>query len=157
MKKSKIILAVFLAAVMCLGTAGCSIRKTALTQDGFRKAAEEEGMTVVSADDLYSDGIFTAASYATAKNGWRVLFLSVDSVADAKSYFDELVRFLESKATGISNWQKTNMITWSSYSQNSGGNYSFVERVRDTILYIEPAPSDSCKAEIKAFLKIIGY
>ena len=96
MKKSKIILAVFLAAVMCLGTAGCSIRKTALTQDGFRKAAEEEGMTVVSADDLYSDGIFTAASYATAKNGWRVLFLSVDSVADAKSYFDELIRFLES-------------------------------------------------------------
>ena len=158
MKKMTKILALMLVAVMTVGLlAACGGKREPITEDAFKTAAEAAGMTVTDAHDIYTDSIFTGAQLATHPDGWKVVFLTIDTAEHAHEYFLIMKKFIEDKKTGSGSSQTTDNGSWAFYSQTNGGMFAYTSLVGNTMVYVEPAFADTHKANIQAFIKSINY
>ena len=158
MKKLTRLTVLALVAVMLLASVvACGGKKEAITPEAFKTAAEAAGMTVEDASDVYTDSIFTGALLATHPDGWKVVYLAIDTAENAHKYFDTMKTFVEGKKTGAGSSQTTVRDTWASYSQTNGGEFAYVGQIGASMIYVEPVYADSYKEAIQAFIKTIGY
>ena len=154
----KKILAVVLAAVLCIGLLGCGGgKKEAATADRFKEVAAECGMTVENAKDIYTDKIFVDSYLATAPSGWQAVFFLIDTADNAHTYFDTMLAFVEGQKTGAGSAQTTKRDTWATYTQTNGGKFAYVSQIEGTMLYIAPTDADANKAAAEEFIKKLGY
>ena len=147
---SLILVTAFVAAVF----AGC-FGKKALTADGFKKAAEENGLTVEDGSDIYSDAIFTNAQLAKSPDGWYIVFLTVDSAEHAEEYFNTCKDYMVDQKTGAGTAQTSYGQGYNIYWQVNGGRYMYAGQVGSTFLYADEA--EDSRSGIEAFVKAIGY
>lgn len=155
MKNTVKIIALVFAVVMTAAVfAGCGENKTAITSADFIKAAAENGMTVEDAREIYTDPIFTDAQLAK-KDGWSIVFFTIKSAEDAKSYFGTMKDFIEGKKTGAGSSKTTERDSWASYSQLNDGRYMYTCYIGSTMVFVDTDGTN--KTAVEEFLKTIGY
>ncbi len=146
---------ILIVILLVVSLAACGGKKAAVTADAFRKAAEDNGLTVTDASDVYTDEIFTGSQIATSSDGWQVVFLTVDTAEHAKDYFGVCKKFMEGQKTGAGTAQTTERDTYGSYAQTNGGRYMYASFIEGTLVYVDA--DESAKRAVEEFVMKIGY
>lgn len=155
MKKRNILFSIVTCLFMLLCLTGCS-KKVAITADDFKTKAEEHNYKVTDISNRYTDyNFFTTALLAQGDNGLEIEFYVLNNDDSAQSIF------MSNEATfkgfrGTTNVENSvSMGNYSTYELTTGGNYMYLCRVDNTVLYVKV--SDNLKKEIKDFVKELGY
>lgn len=155
-KRVSVILTAVLVVAMMFTLSGCG-DKTALTVEGFTQQAQDQGCTVSDATAQFaSEAVIESATIAKHADGWQVEFYVLTDEAAAVNMFDyNKSTFEESKGSSASAEASTNMGNNASYSLTIDGNYMFVCRVDNTVVYV--SEDSAHKDAVKSLIKAMGY
>ena len=145
-------------AALVLSFAGCDLSKEAVTADTFKTAAEGLGLTVEDTTGQYAEyGFLTSCTTAGTISGdtveWSADFMVFDSEANAASSFETNKNNFEFASSGTT--AEFNGTNYSSYSKTAGGEYMYVCRVDNTLIYLRVA--SDYKESAVSLVKAIGY
>ncbi len=134
--------------------------KTALTNDGFIKKAEDFGLQTQNTKSSYL-GNSTVESCTTAYVAegstvkWQCDFLILTQEDYAIQSFENNKSSFESSVSGASSRVSSNMGNYEKFELNSDGKFMYICRVGKTLVYVNA--DDSYKSDIKSFINKLGY
>jgi len=145
------------AAVLMLGLmlSACGSKKEAISLSDFTSKATAAGLSLQDASADFEGDIFTDAQYAVSPEGWKVAFITVDTVENAQAYWTNCKDFMISKKTGAGSAQTTDHDDYKMYSQTNGGRFMYVSQIGTTMVYVNE--DESAKSSVQSFIKSINY
>lgn len=158
MKKSFITKAAVVLVVMSMLTVlltGCS--KTAVTSEDFKTLANSKGWLVEDVSSQFEayDYIKEATITAPQTMEYQIEFYVLSDSAYAASFFANNKSTFEMSKTGNYTDSSASGKNYEVFSLNVDGQYKFIERVDNTVVYVDTAAEN--KEAIQAFLKELKY
>lgn len=152
MKKSKILL--FLLCLLGLiGLTGCG-NKTAITDEHFRSIAEENELSIIDATGQFPDSKILVTASIAKNDNWQVEFYVIKDTESAVKMFNTNKKSFQDTIGHASSEVNIDLANYSEYTL-TGDRYMHVSRIDNTVVYVNE--DKSCKGDIEAFLKKIGY
>ena len=134
--------------------------KEPISADEFCEIMEDEDFEMVDSVDQY-DMIFgedvVDESYIALGEDYQIEFLSFSDLDDAKIIYDQQCEIFDSlKGNGSKSAStSTSMKNYERYSLTTDGEYKFVARIDDTMVYADV--DEDYKDEVKEFMEEFGY
>lgn len=157
MKNIKLFSAAALFLVIILSFTGCS--KTAITAQDFKSAMETKGFEIESKTDSFSDyeELNFKHVYIASNNSvkYKFAFYELSTPESAVRFYEMNRKLAEDTKTSMVTESYTNFSNNASYSLTTGGKYTYISRVENTVLYVNAA--SKYKAEIKEIIEELGY
>lgn len=153
--------AIVVILIIVLLIAGCSFvlfkSKTAITSNEFKSKMEEKGYTVIDYTYQFEEYSFVKKVYAAVDGNmtYQIEFFEFEDENRAMNAFKENKSTFEEAKTGTSSNSEVNGTNHSKYTQNSGGKYSVVSRIANTLLYANVNDADSLA--VKSVMEELGY
>lgn len=145
---------VIMSILMMLFT-GCS--KEPVTTDAFKALSSEKGLVINDVGEQFSDFdyIKEAAIAAPSDLSYQIEFYVLSDSSYAQSFFENnKAKFEMSKIDGfLENSGSGN--NYVSYSLTSGEKYMFIERIENTVIYVNTNKTN--KEVIDSFIKELKY
>lgn len=150
----KVILSLVLISCLFILT-GCG-KKKAIDVDKFTKVAKDKGFTIVDVTDQYSEFEYIkSGTVATKDYKWQVEFYVLEDEAGAKNMYNINLNKFKNEKHSSKTYSEVNMKNYSTYSLKSGGQYMYLSRVDNTLIYCN-VKADYEK-EAKDLIKDLGY
>ena len=151
--KKKVSLIVLLG--ICLITLTGCLSKKVMSTDDFTIFAESKEMKVVDAISQYEEYEHVTEATIALAEAWQVEFYVLVDEDSAIGMYDTNVAKFEARKQGASSETSAEMLNYDSYSLTTGGNYMYVSRVENTIIYVDV--EDEYKEDVKTFIEEMGY
>ncbi|MCR5703712.1 MAG: hypothetical protein K6G85_03740 [Eubacterium sp.] len=153
MKKKILLLVVSVFAMVLM--VGCVVKKDVITTDEFIAKAEKNGMKASDVLKKYEgDSTVKEATEAEHDAGWKVEFLKMSSVGDARSLFEKEKKKLEAAAEkGNTTFVDTS--DYQTFKATIKKEYYYICCVGDTFLNVHI--NEKYEEAVKAFCDDIGY
>ena len=159
MKKSTIFtrtsVLLLLIAMVTLALTGCT--KTAVTTADVKALAETKGFIVEDAVSQFSayDYIKEVTIVAPQSLDYQIEFYVLSDAAYAQSFFEKNKANFEMNKSGTYTDSSSSGKNYAVYKLNANGKYMFLERVDNTVVYVDTEKQN--KEAVEAFMKELNY
>lgn len=153
MKKK--IMGVILCLFILVFLNGCG-NKVVITTDTFTKVCDENGFETTNVIEQYkSYDQIREATVARNADGLQIEFYVIDSADNASSMFETNKTKFEANKGSVSSNTSVSMGNYENYAQTSNGQYMYVSRVDNTLIYM--TVDENYKDIMKEIVKQLGY
>ena len=156
MKKIRIISLALAIGLISVMLASCT--KTPSDTSRFKSIASEKGYMIQDVLSQFSDTPQIREATVTAPEGFafQIEFYVVDSSDFAKTFFTNLSAVIEGQKGSVYSGGSLNGKNYAKRTMTSGGQYTMVEYIENTLVYVPLTDADN-KSAVEAFLKEMGY
>ncbi len=153
MKKK--ILGIVVGLLLMFVLTGCG-SKTAITLEEFSSVAKEEGYSISDAmDQFVGIDYMKSATVAITEDNYQVEFYELDDDTHATAFFNNNKLRFEGLKGNASLESSIDMGNYSTYSLTSDGQYMYLSRVDNTLVYVDV--KEEFKDEVKELIDKLGY
>lgn len=149
-----LILAAVIAAGVFLVAKFVNVEKEALTAKEFISIMEDEDYLVGEVTDQFEDAdIEVEEAYVAVGDDYQIEFYTFEDEENAEMFFKvNKAKFDEDSASSKVSLNGKN---FTSFSITADGEYRFVERVDETVIYLDV--DEEYKDEVKEIIEKLGY
>lgn len=149
-----LILAAVIAAGVFLVVKFVNVEKEALTAKEFISIMEDEDFLVGEVTDQFEDAdIEVEEAYVAVGDDYQIEFYTFEDEENAEMFFKvNKAKFDEDSASSKVSLNGKN---FTSFSITADGEYRFVERVDETVIYLDV--DEEYKDEVKEIIEKLGY
>lgn len=158
----KLVIGMVAAVVLVIAAAAAALvlwlnSKQPVTAEEFTAVLERHGFAVTAMDPDRTGGLeyFQTVLGSTDAETYQIVYCHMADGGAAWQVFANTKAAVENEKGPVSGCVNINMGRFGSYSQTSGGLYSCVSYIDDTVISIRA--EESRKGEMKEILKELGY
>lgn len=160
MRKSlKIIGIILVIIIICMGSmifSEANKEKTSINTNTFKNIMENKGYTIYDTTSQFEQyGNYMLSSCLVKNNNYQIEFYELSNTENAIDMYNTNKSKFEAQKSNMSTSTTTNMKNYSTYALTTNGQYKYISRIDNTLIYINV--DENYKDSVQEIIKELGY